>query len=253
MSGFPNSSTSKHSEFCHEYQSQLCLVDVSKMFQVPVFQQPQIFHQAMTHTSYVNEHPAQSHNERLEFLGDAVLTFLSGEFLYQQYPNESEGVLTSLRAALVDAQQLAMFAQMLNLGQYLRLGKGEERIGGRQNPKLLSSAFEALIGAYFLDSGSDMSVLRTYLLPFFHLAVENGLQAKAEMNAKGRLQEWAQVEFGEAPKYYTIAEIGPDHTKQFTVEVRVAGKVYGQGSGGKKQEAEKQAALKALASLGLLS
>ncbi len=223
------------------------------MFQLPVFQQPQMFHQAMTHTSYVNEHPDQDHNERLEFLGDAVLTFLSGEFLYQQYPTESEGILTPLRAALVDAPQLTKFAQMLNLGQYLRLGRGEEQRGGRQNPKLLSSAFEALVGAYFLDSGSDMSALRTYVLPFFRLAVEQGLQAKAAMNTKGRLQEWAQVEFGEAPKYYTIAETGPDHAKQFTVEVRVVGRVYGQGSGGSKQEAEKQAALEALVRLGLLS
>jgi len=191
--------------------------------------------------------------KRLEFLGDAVLNFLSGEFLYKKFPEKPEGELTLLRSLLVDEQQLAHFAEMLNLGSQLRLGKGADLDGGRRNPNLLSCAFESLIGAYFLDNGSQIDMVRIYVTPFFESVVDQLVVAAPETtNTKSRLQEWALAQAGEVPRYYAIAETGPDHAKHFTVEVRVSGKVYGQGSGKRKQEAEKLAARNALEKLGLL-
>lgn len=129
-------------------------------FKLPPFHDRALLELALTHRSYVNEHPeVQAHNERLEFLGDAVLNFISGNFLYKRFPYKAEGELTPLRSALVDEQQLAKFAEMLELGPLMKLGKGAEREGGRQNANLLSSTFEAIVGAYFLDTNS-------VLLPF---------------------------------------------------------------------------------------
>jgi ribonuclease-3 len=203
--------------------------------------------QALTHRSCVHESStAGSHNERLEFLGDAILNFLSGEFLYQQFPDLPEGRLTALRSALVGQPQLAEFALLLGLGHRLRLSKGTEQQGGRQNPKLLCSAFEAVIGAYFLDQDSEIEPVRQYVVPFFRQAVEQlGVDA-TPTNYKSQFQEWAQARFAESPQYVTVAEQGADHAKQFTVEVYLAGRCYGRGQGRRKQDAEKQAAQNAL-------
>ncbi|NJP12457.1 MAG: ribonuclease III [Leptolyngbyaceae cyanobacterium RU_5_1] len=223
------------------------------MYSLPTFDNSSLLQRALTHRSYVNEHPeVKQHNERLEFLGDAVLNFLSGEFLYKNYPDKSEGELTRLRSALVDEQQLAKFAEALNLGNQMRLGKGAELEGGRQNPNLLSSAFEAVIGAYFLDRKSDISEVRNYVEPFFSSVMNSLVVTAPNINYKSRFQEWALANSGENPQYVIISESGPDHAKEFVSEVQVSNKTYGWGTGRKKQEAEKDAARDALDRLGLL-
>ncbi|MDX2228755.1 MAG: ribonuclease III [Leptolyngbyaceae cyanobacterium bins.349] len=222
---------------------------------LPPFQDDALRQRAFTHRSYVNENAsAQNHNERLEFLGDAILNFLSGEFLYKRYPQKSEGELTPLRSLLVDAKQLAAFAVQLNLGEQLRLGRGGERDGGRTNPRILSSAFEALIGAYFLDTHSDVDQVRNYVEPFFASVVSQfeNLPTESTVNYKSRFQEWALATHTQNPEYLTLEASGPDHAKTFVIEVQVNGTSYGQGSGRKKQEAEKDAARNALDRLGLL-
>jgi ribonuclease III len=220
---------------------------------LPPFADRALLLRSLTHRSYVNEHPeAGEHNERLEFLGDAVLNFLSGEFLYRQYPQMSEGELTPLRSALVDEKQLALFAEYLNLGDRLKLGKGAEREGGRQNANLLSSAFEALIGAYFLDSGSDIEAVRRYVEPLFASVVDDLAVSAPTVNFKSRFQAWALANRGENPKYLIVGQSGPDHAKVWVAEVYVAGEKYGKGTGRRKQDAEKEAARDALAELGLL-
>jgi ribonuclease-3 len=222
-------------------------------FNLPPFQNPQWLRQAMTHKSMLQEQPATTgDNERLEFLGDAILTFLCGEFLFKQFPDRAEGELTILRASLVDKTQLARFAELLNLGQTLRMSRGIEQSGGRRNDRLLSSAFEALIGAYFLDSESDIEVIRRYVLPFFEWALNQRTASQRSINFKSQLQEWALGEHGVIPQYTIIHVSGPDHAKQFTAEVAISQKPYGQGTGRSKQAAEKQAARMALMALGLV-
>lgn len=223
------------------------------MSSLPNFRDRTLLQQALTHRSYANEHPeAGEHNERLEFLGDAVLNFLSGEFLYKRFPDKPEGELTPLRSALVDEQQLGKFAVQLNLGSLIRLGRGAERDGGRNNPNLLSSAFEAMIGAYFLDTGSNVDEVRLYIEPLFSAVVDSLLVSTPNDNFKSRFQEWALANVGENPKYCIIDQTGPDHAREFTAEVQVKGKKYGKGQGRRKQDAEKDAARDALQGLGLL-
>jgi ribonuclease III len=225
---------------------------MSDKFNLPVFRDQALFQQAMTHRSYVNEYPeVQQHNERLEFLGDAVLNFLSGEFLYKRYVNEPEGELTPLRSALVDEKQLAQFAVYLELAQHLKLGRGAEKEGGRQNANLLSSAFEALIGAYFLDGDSDINRVRVYVEPLFASVVDT-LTITVSTNFKSRFQAWALAHYQENPRYVIISETGPDHAREFTAEVYVADQKYGSGKGRRKQDAEKDAARDALQNLGLM-
>jgi ribonuclease III len=218
----------------------------------PPFRDQALLLQALTHRSYVNEHPRLVHNERLEFLGDAILNFLCGDFLYQRYPHLSEGRLTPMRSALVDEKQLAQFAIAIGLGSMLRLGKGAERDGGRQNPNLMSSAFEAVLGAYYLDCG-DINLVRDYVWPFFASVVVTVAESAPEINYKSRFQHWALTTHQENPKYTVLAAIGPDHEKSFVVEVTVLGQKYGQGDGRSKQVAEKNAAQSALVQLGILT
>lgn len=219
-------------------------------FSLPSFNQPDLLQQALTHRSYINEHPqAGAHNERLEFLGDAVLNFLSGEFLYKRYPHLPEGELTPLRSSLVDERQLAQFAIMLGLGDLMKLGKGAEREGGRQNANLLSSTFEALIGAYFLDCNSDVAIVRQYVEPLFSSVVDTLATATPAINFKSRFQQWALATIGENPRYIITNQTGPDHNREFTAEVWVRDRKYGEGKGHRKQDAEKQAARDALQKL----
>ncbi len=223
------------------------------VFSLPKFKDESLWQQAMTHRSYANEHFQKSdhptlHNERLEFLGDAILTFVSGAYLYQRYPERTEGELTPLRAALVNEPQLCYFAQQLGLGSSLRLGKGAVQEGSRQSPRLLCSAFEAMIGAYFLDAGGDAKAVAAYVLPMFDAVIEQAVEQ--ELNAKSRLQELAQKLLGEVPEYVLFSSSGPDHAKTFLVEVRIDQKPYGQGQGSSKKEAEKAAAKAALKNFG---
>ncbi|HEY9735567.1 MAG TPA: ribonuclease III [Trichocoleus sp.] len=220
---------------------------------LPQFSDRTLLLRAMTHKSYAKEHEgAGGDNERLEFLGDAILTFMCGELLHRAFPERSEGELTQLRASLVDRTQLAAFAIALQLGQHLRLGRGVENSGGRTNPRLLSSAFEALVGAYFLDQGSDIEAVKDFVEPLFLQALAQRETTDSAINFKSRFQEWALAEVGEVPRYLIVEESGPDHAKRFVAEVWVQGTAYGRGEGNKKQEAEKEAARNALETLGLL-
>ena len=212
------------------------------IFSLPTFDNAELWQQAMTHKSFANEQTsAIEHNERLEFLGDAILTFLSGEYLYTRFPNKPEGELTPMRAALVDQCQLHHFAQELKIDEHLRLGRGAEKEGARQSARLLCSAFEALIGAYFLDKGQNVQSVKEYMLPMFETAIALAVEAGVK-DDKTRLQEWAQSKVGSVPEYVEISTLGPDHAKEFTIEVQIDGRSYGRGSGPSKQKAQKLAA-----------
>lgn len=210
------------------------------------FRDPTLLLQALTHSSYPNENPACSwgDNERLEFLGDAVGDFLAAEFLYERFPNWQEGELTSVRAELVRSDTLARFARQIGLGQYLLMGRGEEQSGGRDRVAMLSDAFEALLGAIYVDQG--LEVTRRFFLPFLQPLVEAFSAMPQWRDAKSRLQEWAQAVLHETPFYRTVEEKGPDHAKEFTVEVVIGGQVRGQGAGRSKHAAEQAAAQAAL-------
>jgi ribonuclease III len=222
-------------------------------FQLPHFLDRSLLELALTHRSYVNEHPAvREHNERLEFLGDAILNFLSGEYLYKKFPEKPEGQLSSMRSNLVDERQLAQFAEMLELGDQIKLGRGAEQEGGRHNANLLSSTFEAIVGAYFLDTDSDIAAVQDFVEPLFENYYQNDSHFDSPSdNYKSQFQAWALATIGENPTYETIHAAGPDHAKVFTAIVQVKQQIYGQGQGRRKQEAEKAAAKDALNRLGL--
>ena len=205
---------------------------------------------ALTHRSYLNEHAeALEDNERLEFLGDAVLDFLVGAWLYNHFPEMAEGELTRLRSALVRTEQLAAFAEQIDLGSVMRLGRGEDEGGGRKRPALLCGTFEALVGALFLDAGMD--AVRDLIEPFLQVGVVEILAERRDRDPKSLLQEWVQSQGFGPPVYSTVASSGPEHNKTFEVEVYVSGKVYGNGRGHSKQAAAKAAARQALHSIGL--
>ena len=206
---------------------------------------------ALTHRSYLNENKdAIEDNERLEFLGDAVLDFIVAEWLYNHYPEKPEGDLTRLRAALVHTDQLASFAQMIELGPALRLGHGEIQAGGRNRLTLLCDAFEAIIGALYLQGGLD--AVNQFMVPLLESVVAEILKNHMDEDTKSRLQEWAQGNGFSSPRYVLINEEGPDHDKTFTMEVRINKKPFGRGVGSSKQSAEKSAAREALIELGEL-
>jgi ribonuclease-3 len=196
---------------------------------------------ALTHRSYVNEHPeALEDNERLEFLGDAILDFVAGAWLYNHFPEKAEGELTRMRSALVCTEQLAEFARALNLGPAIRLGHGEDQAGGRQRDVLLCAAFEALVGALFLQN--DISVIQRFIHPMMEDVSEQFLFRKDLQDPKSRLQEWSQGRGLGVPRYITLDTSGPDHDRMFEVEVHIDGKVYGHGTGRNKQTAARLAA-----------
>lgn len=205
---------------------------------------------ALTHRSYLNEHPeALEDNERLEFLGDAVLDFVVGAWLYHRYPEMPEGDLTRMRSALVHTEQLAEFARQLQLGGAMRLGRGETQAGGRERPALLCDTFEAVIGALYLDRGVD-EVIR-FLEPLLSAAADDILLHHRNEDPKSLLQEWSQSQGFGAPRYETRSAVGPDHSKLFEVDVLINGKVHGTGHGHSKQAAAKSAARNALKMLGM--
>lgn len=200
---------------------------------------------AMTHRSYLNEHPeALEDNERLEFLGDAILDFLVGEWLYNRFPEMEEGELTQMRSALVQTNQLAAFSRILKLENTIRLGKGETKSGGKLRNTLLCDVFEAFIGALFIDRGID--VVRAFINPFLEDAIPEIIELHKNEDPKSMLQEWAQANGYPTPKYSTKSVKGPDHAKVFEIVVKVNSKIMGSGIGKSKQSAEKNAAQKAL-------
>lgn len=209
------------------------------------FKNADILDQVFFHRSYLNE--VKSHiesNERLEFLGDSVLSLVISFYLYTSRRKDSEGELTNLRAYVVKTQSLAKAAQKLDLGNYLHLSKGEELGGGRKNPQLLANTYEALIGAVFLDQGIEAvsKLIEKTLLPLFAEELKSG----PPKDAKSNLQEVIQEKFKQSPHYKILQTKGPDHAKQFLVAVYVKGREYGKGEGNSKQVAEEKAAEEAL-------
>lgn len=203
---------------------------------------PSLLQRALTHRSYINEHPdAIEDNERLEFLGDATLDFVAAAWLYHHYPEMDEGGLTRLRSSLVRTEQLAEFARQLDLGSEIRLGRGEESSGGRDRPALLCDAFEAVIGALYLDSG--LEAVFEFLEPRFQEAAEAALEDETLLDPRSQLQIWAQAEMSVTPEYETVDTFGPDHEREFLVEVSIGEELHGRGRGRSKQEAAKEAAL----------
>lgn len=223
---------------------------------LPAFKNQELYNQALTHRSYVNENPTEKDNERLEFLGDAVLGFLVGRLLYDRYPDVSEAQLTRLRSALVNEKQLAELAQKLEIGKLIRLGRGAQRDGGRENPALLSDTFEAIVGAYYLDA--EIEAVWDYIQAWFSPLANKMVQPVSDrigqpnlVDCKNQFQQWALEKHQQNPQYRIVNESGLDHAKQFTAQVLVNGEVYGMGSGHRKQIAEKRAAEDALLKLGL--
>lgn len=201
---------------------------------------------ALTHPSYLNEHPSDGleDNQRLEFLGDAVLDFVAGELLYHRYPEAPEGRMTRLRAALVRTETLAEFAQKRAVNDALMLGRGEEDSGGRERANNLCAAFEALIGALYLDQGMDP--VRVFVTPLFNETLDEIVRLELDKDAKSRLQEWSQATLNITPTYQTVDSRGPDHAKEFTVAVLIGEKEYARGLGSSKQSAAQAAAREAL-------
>ncbi len=212
------------------------------------FRDPALLELALTHPSYAHEHPEEGgeehHNQRLEFLGDAVLDFLVAAWLYRKYPEFPEGPLTRLRATLVRTTTLATLAGELELGDALRLGRGEEDSGGDGRPANLCDALEATVGALYLDAGLD--IVWSRLEAWFERKADTILEAESYVDAKSRFQEWTQAELGETPAYQIVAEEGPDHAKTFTAQVLVGQSIAGQGVGASKRMAEQAAARAAL-------
>ena len=206
---------------------------------------PELLETALTHTSYANESRVPvKHNERLEFLGDSVLQIVSADYLFHAYADRPEGDLTRIRASLVSEGALFQFAQEIDLGEYLRLGRGEERCGGRTRPSVVSDAFEAVIAALYLDGG--MEVARKFILPF----ITEGKHAEADY--KTRLQEIVQQNPEERLSYVVESESGPDHDKHFVVAVRFNSDRVARGEGRSKKAAEQCAAKEALKLLGVI-
>lgn len=208
------------------------------------FGDPALLETALTHASYANESKKHlTNNERLEFLGDSVLSIVVADHLFHQTPRLPEGELTRRRAALVCEAALAGFAERIGLGEQLRLGKGEEMSGGRQRASILSDAFEALIAAIYLDGGIEAA--RGFILTFVRQAPGSGEDYKT------RLQEVVQQNPEEQVRYFVTDESGPDHDKRFTVEVHINSNCVGRGAGHSKKLAEQRAAREALVLLGL--
>ncbi|MCL1807764.1 MAG: ribonuclease III [Oscillospiraceae bacterium] len=206
------------------------------------FQNPSLLETALTHSSYANE-TGLAHNERLEFLGDAVLGFVTAEHLYRQHPNKPEGELTKLRAGYVCEQSLAAAAKRLGLGEKLRLGRGEKADGGGARDSILADAFEAVLAAVYLDGGIEPC------RKMVKEAILSNPPAVPVSDAKSRLQEVLQGQGKPGPAYRIVSESGPDHAKTFVVEVVIDGKSASQGTGRNKKQAEMDAANKALEKL----
>lgn len=201
---------------------------------------------ALTHRSYLNEHPEYKgeSNERLEFIGDAILEFIVSHHLFESFPNLPEGQLTVFRSAIVSTKTLAKVAKDLKLGQFLFMAKGEETSGGKNNPTLLANTMEAVIGAIFFDRGLKPArdLIKKHILVLLPQIIKSGVYK----DPKSQLQELVQEKFKTPPVYKVMGEEGLDHAKTFTVAVLVNSKKLGQGKGLSKQEAEEQAAKKAL-------
>jgi len=215
------------------------------MIKIPEFKNKKLFKQAFIHRSYINESKEKlESNERLEFLGDSVISFIISSYLYKSFPEFDEGILTNLRSLLVNTKILAEVSKELGFGKLLMLSKGEEESMGRENQSLLADSFEAFVGALFLDQGIDVTsdFLHEILIPKANEFVKN----KSFKDPKSLLQEMVQAKKQNSPVYKVIKEEGPAHAKKFTVGVYVDSKLFGIGHGRSKQDAEEMAAKEAL-------
>jgi ribonuclease III len=210
------------------------------------FRERDILQQAFVHRSYVNENKnlGVGHNERLEFLGDAVLELVVTEELYSRYPQKSEGELTAVRASIVNTKSLSEAALNLKMNDYLLLSKGESKSTGRARSYILANTFEAVVGALYTDGGYEPA--RSFIERNLFHKIEPSIQNKLWMDSKSFFQEKAQEIYNSTPEYRVISEAGPDHDKTFTMGVFVGNKMYGQGTGASKQDAEQNAARNAL-------
>src|SRR5579875_253722 len=214
------------------------------------FQNPELLQLALTHRSYIYESAGEgkTSNERLEFLGDSILAMISADFLYRTYPQLSEGELSDARAMLVRTETLAGFAQEIQLGNFLLMGKGEHATGG--GPRVQASAFEALLAAIYLDQGLEAA--RQFLLPRLQPIAERIVSKRLFKDNKSRFQELAQAYDGITPSYRLVNQEGPSHNREFTIEVMLGNQVAGRGQGRNKQSAEQAAARAALIERGWL-
>ncbi|MCG9892461.1 MAG: ribonuclease III [Thermosynechococcaceae cyanobacterium MS004] len=221
------------------------------MHKLLMFNDEKLLRRSLTHRSYVNENSGEGgDNERLEFLGDAILNFISGEYLYQVHPEMGEDEMTRRRAALVDEKQLARFAIEVGLDFRMRLGQGAIREGGYQNPNLLSSTFEAVIGAYYLDNKRDIEALRPLVEQLFNSVPEEVMVVRSNIDSKNKFQELVQANGAKTPPKYVTEKLGgADHAPEFFSKAYVDDKLYGEGKGRSKKDAEKQAAEDAIATL----
>lgn len=221
------------------------------MHKLLTFNDERLLRRALTHRSYVHENPGETeHNERLEFLGDAILTFLSGEYLYQRHPEMGEDEMTRRRSALVDEKQLARFAIEVGLDFRMRLGQGMIRDGGYQNPNLLSSSFEAVVGAYYLDNNRNIEAVYPLVEQLFDSVPEGVVVVRSTVDSKNRFQEWAQANGATTPPKYITEKVGGlDHAPEFIAKIYVNDRLYGEAKGRSKKDAEKQAAEDALMKL----
>jgi len=214
------------------------------------FKDKNIILTALTHSSYANEQKARKAvcqcNERLEFLGDSVLSLVVSEYIYDKYKDKPEGDLTKIRASVVCSRSLASLANEINLGSYLLLGKGEEETG-RTNPKILENAFEALLAAIYLDSNHSKKRVSEFLLPIIEKEIAFASKDEMAYDYKTTLQQFVQAMGTEKLQYICVKETGPDHAKTFEVEVKLSSNVIGKGIGKTKREAEQNAAKEALA------
>lgn len=201
--------------------------------------------EAFTHRSAVNEYSDfESHNERLEFLGDAVLELVTTDFLFQKFPHLAEGDLTNIRSALVKGDHLAQVARRLDFGRYLILSKGERRSGGAEKDYLLANALEAFIGAVYIEKG--MAIVSSFISKFVLNDLDSILASNDHIDSKSEFQEFVQDKFGVTPSYRVSAESGLDHEKVFEIEALIRNIVVGKGTGRSKKEAQSEAATKAL-------
>ena len=221
------------------------------MHKLLIFNDEKLLRRALTHRSFVNENfDGSGHNERLEFLGDAILNFISGEYLYEQNPEMAEDEMTRRRSALVDEKQLARFATEVGLDFRIRVGEGAKREGGFTNPNILSSTFEAVVGAYYLDNNRNIEVLRPLIEQLFDSVPKDVMIVRSSIDSKNKLQEFVQANGATTPPKYETEQIGGmSHAPEFLAKVYVNGKICGEGKGRNKKDAEKESAADALAKL----
>lgn len=221
------------------------LAELEKKLNVS-FKNKNLLETAFTHRSYINESngAVQEHNERLEFLGDAVLEILVSEYLFNKFPNLREGDLTAYRSAVVKMESLAEISEELSFGKYISMSKGEEMTGGRHRPYILANTFEAFLGSLFVDQGIEEC--KRFISSVFFDKIDTIIEEKRYIDSKSQLQEMSQEVYKVTPLYKLIKEEGPDHDKTFTVDVIIKDKILGKGVGKSKQQAQQDAAKDAL-------